>query len=424
MINYVKNDPLIPNLSPGQNREKSMQMFLLVVMLIVFQMGVSAQGGLGHGRLTGYLKDETGHPVAGATLTLELGRSTKAKVTQSDSQGKWVFTGVGSGAFYLHVSQNGKQIQTFIVTCSQIKQNTPVTLVIKSKNTPIAGITDPNETTNGLLGLENSSSENELDMDKEGKTQVVMQIQLLEASPTKTMNKKSFRMAAKPGEKASVQMGSGSEFMQFSVVPTLKEELGIELKINWQILPTMDKAEEKSVTVRNFESLILDAFEDPVNKTKLIIKILPRLVTYNPAMPYPNEQIDMKFDQCNVILNKKTLLIRNFGVSGCSRDDLFFTLYHPEKGLYVLALKEFEGSKPLGVINDTRLAFEHQGDSYEFESRLPILQTPGKWLVWVLYLSEEQRSLAKKKNFPGSKQAYMAVFAGIGALKTILAAER
>ncbi len=66
--------------------------------------GVTAQSR-GLGRINGTVLSESGEPIAGATVKVEIG--SDALEGKSDSSGKWAVSGLGKGQFFAEFSKSG-----------------------------------------------------------------------------------------------------------------------------------------------------------------------------------------------------------------------------------------------------------------------------------------------------------------------------
>jgi tetratricopeptide (TPR) repeat protein len=102
-----------------------------LVMVFLLAVGLHAQAGQGRGRLSGSVKDETGKPVANATITLELENSGKKFETTSNQKGDWALIGLGTGRCNLMVLADGYLPVTQQVTVSQLNRNPAVNFVLK-----------------------------------------------------------------------------------------------------------------------------------------------------------------------------------------------------------------------------------------------------------------------------------------------------
>jgi hypothetical protein len=102
-------------------------------MCIVLLAGLPAlaQAGQGRGRLTGTVHDEAGSAVPGATVWLEFAGAGRRAEAETDSEGQWVFNGVGNGKARITVMAEGFQGLVINTVVSQLRFNRPVQCVLK-----------------------------------------------------------------------------------------------------------------------------------------------------------------------------------------------------------------------------------------------------------------------------------------------------
>ncbi len=88
-------------------------MVLLAVLLLVAGVPVHAQAWAGKGRLQGIVKDESGKPLPGATVTLRIGNDTVdpkkegPAILTTDNNGKWSILGLASGGWGVLIEKQG-----------------------------------------------------------------------------------------------------------------------------------------------------------------------------------------------------------------------------------------------------------------------------------------------------------------------------
>ena len=105
--------------------------FLVNLIVMVFlTVSLYAQAGQGRGRLNGTVVDQTGKPVAKATITLEFENASKKFETITDDKGEWAMIGLGTGRCNMMVLADGFLPTTHQVTISQLNRNPPVSFVL------------------------------------------------------------------------------------------------------------------------------------------------------------------------------------------------------------------------------------------------------------------------------------------------------
>lgn len=79
-----------------------------------------------------------------------------------------------------------------------------------------------------------------------------------------------------------------------------------------------------------------------------------------------------------LIRNRSEVVLSGLSASSSGR----IKAVAPKLGTLWVSLKKFPGARPLGVIEDRRLAFTVDGDDYEWVTDEPIAG-PGRWVAWV-----------------------------------------
>ena len=184
----------------------------------------------------------------------------------------------------------------------------------------------------------------------------------------------SFRMAAA----AKVEFG-------LKITPTISGVKGIDLKISIQ--RDGQTVKEESVLARNLEPVIVEIFQNEVDHIKLAEKITPFIQTVEPLPNYPKavEKLEMTSD---ILIMNNILLVNNTrggmlaSHGGSESSPIYLHFWIKGKGVYVLSLWPFPGSKPLGVISDSAIRIRCDQDYFAWFSLKPILPE-GKWRVWV-----------------------------------------
>lgn len=96
----------------------------LMILLVVAGVPVWAQSWAGRGRLQGSIKDESGKPVVGATITLRQGdkqvdpKADGPKTITTDKNGKWSTLGLAGGAWGILIEKPG-----YLPSEGQVKVN-------------------------------------------------------------------------------------------------------------------------------------------------------------------------------------------------------------------------------------------------------------------------------------------------------------
>jgi hypothetical protein len=76
----------------------------VAMLSVMTAQGVTAQSR-GLGRITGTVSAESGEPIAGAFVKVEVGNERLEG--KSDTSGKWAISGLGKGQFFAEFSKDG-----------------------------------------------------------------------------------------------------------------------------------------------------------------------------------------------------------------------------------------------------------------------------------------------------------------------------
>ena len=76
----------------------------VAMLSVMTAQGVTAQSR-GLGRISGTVSSESGEPIVGAFVKVEVG--SDALQSKSDGSGKWAISGLGKGQFFAEFSKDG-----------------------------------------------------------------------------------------------------------------------------------------------------------------------------------------------------------------------------------------------------------------------------------------------------------------------------
>jgi hypothetical protein len=76
----------------------------VAMLSVMTAQGVTAQSR-GLGRISGTVSSESGDPIVGAAVKIEIG--SDALESKSDGAGKWAVSGLGRGQFFAEFSKDG-----------------------------------------------------------------------------------------------------------------------------------------------------------------------------------------------------------------------------------------------------------------------------------------------------------------------------
>lgn len=104
----------------------------LALMMIAFPAILAAQEGLGRGRVSGYVKDESGAAIEGAVIVIEIQGGDVRFDAKSDKKGHFAVAGLGTGIWKFTASKEGFVSAVKTAEVRQLRANDPVELVLKA----------------------------------------------------------------------------------------------------------------------------------------------------------------------------------------------------------------------------------------------------------------------------------------------------
>ncbi len=114
------------------NKKRQLLIFCFIIVSILSSSFLFPQAGRGLARLSGKVTDESGNPVASATITLQfLEREEVIMETKTDKKGKWKIMGLGSGRWRISVSAQGYILYQNTVNVSQLERNPSISTILK-----------------------------------------------------------------------------------------------------------------------------------------------------------------------------------------------------------------------------------------------------------------------------------------------------
>lgn len=169
------------------------------------------------------------------------------------------------------------------------------------------------------------------------------------------------------------------------ITPTIIDEKGLELKIS--VLRYGQIIKEEKALASNLEPVIVELFQNETANIKLAEKITPFIQSVEPLQNYPKALDKLEMTGDVLIMNDVMLVNHSRGGilasdSGSEGSPLYPYFWVKGKGVYVLSLWPFPGSKPAGVISDSVIRIRLGHDYFAWFSLRPILPE-GKWRVWV-----------------------------------------
>jgi Tfp pilus assembly protein PilF len=114
---------------------------VLACVLVVSTMAF-AQAGRGKGRLTGWVLNEKGDPIANATVKLEFEKGGLKDETTTNAKGEWSFISLGTGNVMLTASVEGYIDGVGQAYVQQLEKNPPVKMVLREDKEKKARVKD------------------------------------------------------------------------------------------------------------------------------------------------------------------------------------------------------------------------------------------------------------------------------------------
>jgi hypothetical protein len=216
----------------------------------------------------------------------------------------------------------------------------------------------------------------------EPKIYINLGIDLLEIMPSTTTTIASPRVKTENGKSAEIVQGNRENVLSIRVIPSIIYGKGIDLKIDFKKEPEMKESRQEKVFLQNGDSAVLELFENKARQSKIAVKLTPFVEVIAPAKEFPRKISEIQLKDSFLTLNEDKLIAKGSLNAVSDADDIFLFFSCEERGLFLLFFRPTEGAKPMGAVNGKVLKIKIGEDTFEWESRDPILPE-GKWLVWV-----------------------------------------
>jgi len=144
------------------------------------------------------------------------------------------------------------------------------------------------------------------------------------------------------------------------------------------------------ILVGDGDMITLEILENPQTRVKIfdLIKITTEnlrggnyFLERKPARDFTIDDVELQLTNLEAFVNGEKIA-KGGGVSGAN---IYF--YFQGKGRFIMSAfprKGFDLQK-IGVIENNKISFTFNGDSYKFVSTSPVLGTGGKWNLWILH---------------------------------------
>jgi hypothetical protein len=161
-----------------------------------------------------------------------------------------------------------------------------------------------------------------------------------------------------------------------------------------QILPKYPD----DILVEDGDMITLELLENPQTKIKIsdVIKIATATAKggdffseQKPARDFTVDDVELQLTNLEVFVNSEKIGKGGGGVSGAN-----IYIYLPDKGRFIMSpfpRKGFNFQK-IGGVENNKISFTFNGDSYKFVSATPVLGSGGKWNLWVLHDADYRSS--------------------------------
>src|SRR5215212_1976252 len=141
--------------------------------------------------------------------------------------------------------------------------------------------------------------------------------------------------------------------------------------------------------LRDGDTFALDVFQNPRTGTKIVDVIQVSLNDPSLRQAAADEPHDFSPQEAQLKVSDYKLKVNGETVyhstGGCAGAVIWFSL--GDRGRFVFSLVERPGFQfqKVGAVRNNTLAFEWDGDKYEWESSRAVVGTGGNWNLWVLH---------------------------------------
>jgi hypothetical protein len=162
--------------------------------------------------------------------------------------------------------------------------------------------------------------------------------------------------------------------------------------------------------VSDGDTFALDVLRNPRTGAKIVDVIqvtlndpgLQEAESNRPPSDFALEDVQLKVTNYTLRVNGETVKQRPSG--GCAGALVWFAL--GERGRFVLSLVPRPGYefRKAGSVRHNTISFEWDGDTYEWESSLPVVGTGGNWNLWVLHDPDYKLDLFEQTPAPAAAE--------------------
>lgn len=134
-------------IAPSKKRQKGICLLCAVILMISgVPISVVSQENMGKGRITGTVVDESGNPLAEATIFVESLQGRTKLEGKSDKKGHFAVAGMGTGFWRITAFKTGYVSASLEMSLRQLAANPPVSFTLK-KLTGVAALAADKESS-------------------------------------------------------------------------------------------------------------------------------------------------------------------------------------------------------------------------------------------------------------------------------------
>ncbi|MEW6455253.1 MAG: tetratricopeptide repeat protein [Acidobacteriota bacterium] len=108
-----------------------LSLFIFILIFFTISPYLFSQAGLGKGRISGIVVDDTGNPIEGALIVAQSIEHQTKLDAKSEKDGSWAIGGLGSGIWRITATKNGYTSSFIEMNVHQLRQNPPITFTLK-----------------------------------------------------------------------------------------------------------------------------------------------------------------------------------------------------------------------------------------------------------------------------------------------------
>lgn len=154
----------------------------------------------------------------------------------------------------------------------------------------------------------------------------------------------------------------------------------------------------EDILVEGSDTITLELLENPQTKAKIfdVLKIYTEnqrsgdvFSERKPARDFTIDDVELELNNMELFVNGEKIGKGGGGITGAN---IYF--YLAEKGRFIMSPFPHKGFnfQKIGIVENNKITFNFNGDSYKLISTAPVLGSGGKWNIWVLHDSNYRSS--------------------------------